>query len=80
MVSWKAVWILQAQLRFAFRDPLILLSGAPGAGKTGVIEYRAKILVLLRYKRFGPQKGQQGSCRTSAVAMAIRIVAIETGL
>ena len=37
-------------------------------------------LVLLCHKRFGPQKGQHGSCRTIAVAMANRSVVIETGL
>ena len=34
-------------------------------------------LVLLCYKRFGPQKGQQGSCRINARAILIRSVAME---
>ena len=37
-------------------------------------------LVLLCYKRFGPQKGQHGSCRIKARAMLMRRVAIECGL
>ena len=39
-----------------------------------------KFLVLLCYKRLGPQKGQHRSCRRIAVAMATRSVAIEIGL
>jgi hypothetical protein len=38
------------------------------------------LLVLLCYTRFGPQKGQQGSCRSMAAAMAARSEAMETGL
>ena len=38
------------------------------------------ILVLLCYKRFGPQKGQQGSCRSMTAAMATRSEAMEIGL
>jgi len=37
-------------------------------------------LVLLCYKRRRPQKGQQGSCRSSAPARARRMVAMEWGL
>ena len=38
------------------------------------------VLVLLCYKRFGPQKGQHESCRAITRAMLIRSVAIECGL
>ncbi len=37
-------------------------------------------LVLLCYKRFGPQKGQHGSCRIKAEAMLMRRVAIDCAL
>lgn len=39
-----------------------------------------RLLVLLCYKRFGPQKGQHGSCRIKTRAMLMRSVAIECGL
>jgi hypothetical protein len=40
----------------------------------------SSLLVLLCYKRFGPQKGQHGSCRMIACAITTRRVAIEIGL
>ena len=40
----------------------------------------SSLLVLLCYKSCGPQKGQQGSCRSIAAAMATRSEAMETGL
>ena len=35
------------------------------------------LLVLLCYKRFGPQKGQHGSCRIRARASLMRSVAMD---
>jgi hypothetical protein len=42
--------------------------------------HTATLLVLLCYKRFGPQKGQHGSCRIKDRAILSRSVAIEDGL
>jgi hypothetical protein len=43
-------------------------------------DFFSNLLVLLCYKRFGPQKGQHESCRAITRAMLIRSVAIECGL
>jgi hypothetical protein len=40
-------------------------------------DYSHRWLVLLCYKRFGPQKGQHGSCRINARASLMRSVVME---
>jgi len=45
--------------------------------KTTPLALACSALVLLCYKRFGPQKGQHGSCRINARASLMRSVAIE---